>query len=260
MCFLGCLRYLLSLSPGDTDETVYGEAIPNSVHRYRYLKTAFPQPLPTLPMSKEAAFTYMRECMRIDLRMRICDARVDTFLTRLDAMSVLTKFFRANPLSVEEWRKRPDVTLRDVAWSDEQPKFLTMVADNIVVRDSGEMHDRSKRFMHITGGPGTGKTEAIIHAAYRAAEGGARVLILCPTGALVHAYKERLPPTDQIVVETLHAGFLFAARRTPKPMHHRVGCDGMTSYLLMRHPKFPTPSIVASWWAFQSYHRGHSWL
>ena len=83
---------------------------------------------------------------------------------------------------MEEWRKRPDVTLRDVKWSDEQSKFLTMVADNIMMRDSGEMHDRSKRFMHITGGPGTGKTEAIIHAAYAAAEAGARVLILCPTG------------------------------------------------------------------------------
>ena len=41
---------------------------------------------------------------------------------------------------------------------------------------------------------------------------GARVLILCPTGALVHAYKERLPPTDQIVVETLHSGFSIARK------------------------------------------------
>ena len=72
------------------------------------------------------------------------------------------------------------------------------------------------RWMHITGGPGTGKTEAIIHAAYRAAAAGARVLILCPTGALVHAYKERLPPTDQIVVETLHAGFSIARKADSK--------------------------------------------
>ena len=68
------------------------------------------------------------------------------------------------------------------------------------------------RWMHITGGPGTGKTEAIIHAAYIAAETGCRVLILCPTGALVHAYKERLPPTDQIVVETLHSVFSIARK------------------------------------------------
>jgi len=66
--------------------------------------------------------------------------------------------------------------------------------------------------MHITGIHGTGKTEAIIHAAYRAAETGCRVLILCPTGALAHAYKERLPVTDQIVVETLHSGFSIARK------------------------------------------------
>jgi hypothetical protein len=202
----------MSLSPGDTDETVFGEIIPNTTHRYRYLKSAFPHTLQTLPMSKEAAFDYMRLCMRIDLRMRICDARVDTFLARLEALSVLTKFFRANPLSAEEWRKRREVTLRDVEWSEKQQEFLDIVADSINVRDSGEMHDRSKRFMHITGGPGTGKTEAIIHAAYRAAEVGARVLICCPTGALVHSYKERLPPTDQIIVETLHSGFAIARK------------------------------------------------
>ena len=212
MCFLSCLRHLMSLSPGDNDETVYGETIPNGTHRYRYLKSAFPQPLPTLPMSKEVAFHYMKECMRIDLRMCVCDARVDTFLSRLDALSVFTNFLPSNPQSVEEWRRKSDVALRDVKWSDKQQEFLDIVAQSINVIDSGEVHDRLKRFMHITGGPGTGKTEAIIHAAYRAAENGARVLILCPTGALVHAYKERLPPTDQIVVETLHAGFSIARK------------------------------------------------
>jgi hypothetical protein len=93
MCFLGCLRYLTSLSPGDKDDNVYGETIPNSTHRYRYKKSAFPQPLPTLPMSKEVAFNYMKECMRIDLRMRVCDARVNTFLSRLDAIALFTNFY-----------------------------------------------------------------------------------------------------------------------------------------------------------------------
>ena len=85
-------------STWDTDETVYGEAIPNTPHRYRYKKSAFPQPLPTLPMSKEVAFDYMRECMRIELRMRVCDARVDTFLARLQALAVLTNFVACEPL------------------------------------------------------------------------------------------------------------------------------------------------------------------
>ena len=97
-------------------------------------------------------------------------------------------------------------------WSDKQVEFLDSVAERINIRDSSDMAGGLSRWMHITGGPGTGKTEAIIHAAYRAAEAGARVLILCPTGALVHAYKERLPPTDQIVVETLHSGFSIARK------------------------------------------------
>ena len=72
MCVLGCLRYLMSLSPGDEDDKVYGETIPDSTHRYRYLKSAFPQSLPSLPMSKELAFNYKKECMRMDLCMRVC--------------------------------------------------------------------------------------------------------------------------------------------------------------------------------------------
>ena len=227
MCFLGCLRYLMSLSPGDTDETVYGEAIPDSTHRYRYLKSAFPQSLPTLPMSKEVAFEYMCECMRIDLRMRVCDARADTFLTRLKALSVLTNFFRENPLSVEAWRRTRDVTLRPMTWSEKQDEFLAEVADRINIRDASDMAGGLSRWMHITGGPGTGKTEVIIHAAYRAAEAGCRVLILCPTGALVHAYKERLPPTDRIMVETLHSGFSIARKVDMDTYAPRAGCVAM---------------------------------
>ena len=160
----------MSLSPGDTDETVYGEAIPGSTHRYRYSKSAFPQPLPTLPMSKEVAFAYMCDCMQTDLPMRVCDARVATFLSRLQAIAVLTNTFRANPLPVEAWRTAPDVTLRSMQWSGKQREFLDAVAERINVRDSSDMAGGLSRWMHITGGPGTGKTEAIIHAAYAVAD------------------------------------------------------------------------------------------
>jgi hypothetical protein len=97
-------------------------------------------------------------------------------------------------------------------WAAEQEEFLAIVADRINIRDSSDMAAGYNRWLHITGGPGTGKTEVIIHATYRAAEAGCRVLILCPTGALVHTYRERLPPTDQIVVETLHSGFSIARK------------------------------------------------
>ena len=123
-------------------------------------------------MSKEAAFHYMRECMRTELRMRVGDARVETFLSRLDALSLLTNYFRSSPQSVEAWRHTRDVTLRPMKWSDKQQEILDIVADRINIRDSSDLAAGLSRFMHITGGPGTGKTEAIIHATYRAAEAG----------------------------------------------------------------------------------------
>ena len=45
----------------------------------------------------------------------------------------------------------------------------------------------------LVGDPGTGKTECLIHACYNAALEGAHVLIMCPTGTPVHAYRDRVP-------------------------------------------------------------------
>jgi len=62
-------------------------------------------------------------------------------------------------------------------------------------------------------------------------------LISCPTGALVHAYRERLPPTDQIVVETLHSGFSIARKvdlDTYSPPGRLRRYDLISS---MRHPR-----------------------
>ena len=124
-----------------------------------------------------------------------------------------------------------------MTWSCKQHEFLDIVADRINIRDSSDMVVGLDRCMHITGGPGTGKTEAIIHAAYRVAEVGARVLISCQTGALVHAYRERLPPTDQIVVETLHSGFSIACKVDLDTNSPPGGCATMILFSLMRHPR-----------------------
>ena len=59
----------------------------------------------------------------------------------------------------------------------------------------------------MAGEPGSGKSEVLIHAAVEAANAGLYVLILCPTGALVHTYKDRMPETSHITVETIHSGF-----------------------------------------------------
>ena len=97
-------------------------------------------------------------------------------------------------------------------WSDKQQQLLGIVADRINIRNSFDMTDRLGRRVHITGGPGTCQTEVIIHAASAAAQAGRRVLISCPTGVLVHAYRERLPATDQIIVETCTPVLLWPGR------------------------------------------------
>ena len=140
---------------------------------------------------------------------------------------MLTNFVRAQPQSLAAWHRPMKVTLRPMTWSDKQQEFLDIVADRINIRDSSDLAGGLTRWTHITGGPGTGKTEVIIHAAYRAAEAGCRVLILCPTGALVHAYRERLPATDQIIVETLHSGFSIARKVDLNTYAPRVDCAAM---------------------------------
>ena len=50
-----------------------------------------------------------------------------------------------------------------MTWSDKQQEFLNIVAERIKIRDSSDVADGLSRWMHITGGPGTGKTEVIIH-------------------------------------------------------------------------------------------------
>jgi ATP-dependent exoDNAse (exonuclease V) alpha subunit len=51
----------------------------------------------------------------------------------------------------------------------------------------------------------SGKTEAVIGCAIEAANKGERVLIACPIGALVDTYRQKLPPNENIVIETIHA-------------------------------------------------------
>ena len=43
----------------------------------------------------------------------------------------------------------------------------------------------------------------LVHAAFQAALDGNQVLIACPVGPLIDVYKDRLPPNENIVVETV---------------------------------------------------------
>ena len=96
-----------------------------TVHRYRYLKLVFPEALPILLMSKYVAFEYMRECMRIEFCMRVCDARVDIFVSRVDALWLL----RCHAVRVYyRWKRggtfEMSVTFRNMNWPNAQQIFF----------------------------------------------------------------------------------------------------------------------------------------
>ena len=131
--------------------------------------------------------------------------RVRTFCHRWRACLYL--LFRAGDkdFSVNEWTAKRPYDLPSRIWSPEQKEVLDTVAKGI---SNGDANVCTKdRFLFVTGGPGTGKTEVVIHAAVNAVKEGCRVLIACPVGALIKTYKEKLPPHEEITVETIHSSF-----------------------------------------------------
>ena len=69
----------------------------------------------------------------------------------------------------------------------------------------GKEINRSLRWLYVSGAPGSGKTEVLIHLACTWAK-KIRVLIVCPTGQNVYNFKSRIPEDlqENIRVDTLH--------------------------------------------------------
>ena len=77
--------------------------------------------------------------------------------------------------------------------------------------------------MYIAGSPGSGKSACILEAALRACRKGMRVLIVCPTGQLVHAFKSMLPEVDGvelIQVDTMHGVLKYKRPTEDKKVQH----------------------------------------
>ena len=93
-------------------------------------------------------------------------------------------------------------------WSDDQQKVL---ADIEAMRDPEGDQPLNEAITPIClgGDLGTGKSEVLVHAAIDAANNGAKVLMMCPTGTLVHAYRERLPAHENITIETIHSAMVI---------------------------------------------------
>ncbi len=91
-------------------------------------------------------------------------------------------------------------------WSPEQKAALEKIDAGISYEDE-EAKRGSDRRLYIAGAPGSGKTAVMLEAAVSAAQKGMRVLIVCPTGQLVHNLKSQLPDVDgieNIEINTIH--------------------------------------------------------
>ena len=86
---------------------------------------------------------------------------------------------------------------RDLKWSVKQAEALAKVREGVSYEDE-EAKRNSRRWLYIGGAPGSGKSAVILEAALYGAKNGFRVMIVCPTGLLVHYFKAQLPDVDGI--------------------------------------------------------------
>jgi hypothetical protein len=78
----------------------------------------------------------------------------------------------------------------------EQARAIELVKLGLSYEDE-EARLNSKRFLYINGPPGSGKSAVLLELAIWASQ-TMEVLIICPTGFLVHQYKSRLPDREGI--------------------------------------------------------------
>ena len=223
--FVGTMTYLQELRWGGTvDGTI--------TVRYRsgHLSVcAFPAPLPlgdpihgriegdrvfgmnsADTVYSQTAFAYLLSILEAEVAsLTQCAARRITFTYRIRAVAALYHYIEdaptLRPLKLREWNYVNRVALERRDWSAEQTRVLDAMRIGTSVDDTSDSN--GDRFLFISGEPGSGKSEVLVHGAVAATESGCNTLILCPTGALVHGYRARLPESDLITVETIHSAF-----------------------------------------------------
>jgi len=181
--------------------------------------------------SDRQAFGYILEVAKRDLQYYgRKDERMTCFGYKQQANFLLMEKVRqcADDLEYERLRQHWDTVNRpkyvDFKWSPKQYEAIKLI-DERLAYDDEEEKAQSKRFMYIAGAPGSGKSAVILEAAIRAARNGMRVLIVCPTGQLVHAFKSKLPEFDgveRIQVDTMHGVLKYKRPTDDKKVQHPV--------------------------------------
>jgi len=173
--------------------------------------------------TQQDAYMYLYHCLATDLMRRASPNRVQTFRRRLLAIAELYRHVSGADAQSDEdehdrkerckdmrraWNYRAPKVLEERDWSVGQQRVLDVTKQHMSTGDAMEFEHRS-HVHYIAGDPGSGKSEVLVYAAYQAPQKCATVLIMCPTGPLVYRYRDRLPPTASIVVETLHSALVM---------------------------------------------------
>ena len=158
-----------------------------------------------------SVFRYLSAVFEQELSGRLpSKSRRATFQLRLHALMRLYRHIEHprdhRARKIEDWNRVHHVSVVDRQWSDEQREALDKIAAGLSIDDANALLT-ARRMFYLKGDPGSGKSEVLVHAVVRAALAGYTVLILCPTGTLVHSYRDRLPASERIVVETIHSSF-----------------------------------------------------
>ena len=223
--FVGTMRFLQELRwgvPIDGKDTVTSDS-------GVLLASAFPMPLPqgdpvmgrvhgdpvfTMgngdAVYSRSAFDYLAVCLEQEVAALTQSAqRRSTFAHRLRAVAALYRYIEISPpqraMKVRQWNTVHRIALESRLWSREQERVLDHIRIGTTIEDVADLD--GNRMLFISGEPGSGKSEVLVHAAAAAATAGCNVLVLCPTGVLVHGYRARLPEDDRITVETIHSAF-----------------------------------------------------
>ena len=157
------------------------------------------------------AFSYLLALASRDLEYRgFREDRVATFQLKQRANFLLQSYVKraSNQHAIESLRQQWDQLNRpkyeDKTWSAEQLDAINRAKAGVSHEDE---HSRanSRRFLYISGPPGSGKSAVILHLAIWASQ-TMEVLIICPTGFLVHQYKSKIPDregVERIRVDTI---------------------------------------------------------
>ena len=125
----------------------------------------------------------------------------------LAALFLGRKAVRASPAEFASLQHKWDTVVRGKSfgdapqWSPDQVRFFDFIREQHGIECEWDLDANvERRRVFLSGAPGTGKSEVLVHAAKLLVDMGARVLFLAPTGALVHSYLDRLPDSDSIFV------------------------------------------------------------